>query len=233
MPRRVQRGSGGIVFHVLNRGARRSRLFEEADDYLAFLRVLCEAQARVGMPLLCFALMPNHWHLVVCPVHDGDLPRFMQWLSRTHAQRWQLNRHSVGTGAVYQGRFRASPVQSDGHFLTVCRYVERNPLRAGLVGRVEDWRWSSAWPDPEPGPRPALAAWPIDRPADWLESLNGAEPDRGLDRLRKAIRRQIPFGEVGWGEETATRLGLTPAWRGRGRPPAPSGSRFPCANGRK
>ncbi len=218
MPRRIRHGSGGVVFHALNRGARRARLFEGDDDYSAYLCVLSEAQARVPMRLLSFCVMPNHWHLVLWPDTDDDLSHFMQWLTRTHAQRWQLNRKSVGTGAVYQGRFRAIPVQSDEHLLTVCRYVERNPLRAGLVDRAEHWRWSSAWRGSGAGVRPVISAWPVPRPTDWLERVNGSEADDRLPMLRATIVRQVPFGAADWGAKAAARLGLAPACRGRGRP---------------
>ena len=218
MPRRIQRGGGGVVFHVLNRGARRASLFEDDDDYAAFLRVLSEAQTQSPTRLLCFALMPNHWHLVLWPERDGELSRFMQWLTRTHAQRWQLSRCSVGTGAVYQGRFRAVPVQSDEHLLTVCRYVERNPLRAGLVSRAEHWRWSSAWQGISAEPRPLMSAWPIPRPGNWLEWLNGSEAEAHLRSVRQAIARQTPFGNSEWRTDAAERLGLTSRFQGRGRP---------------
>ena len=90
--------------------------------------------------------MPNHFHLVVRPSGDGDLSRFMRWLTMTHTQRWHAHHHSAGSGHLYQGRFKSFPVQSDEHFYTVCRYVERNALRAGLVERAEQWRWGSLRP---------------------------------------------------------------------------------------
>ncbi|GMQ80089.1 MAG: hypothetical protein BMS9Abin04_030 [Planctomycetia bacterium] len=74
--------------------------------------------------------------LVVWPRKDKDLSRFTGWLTLTHTQRWHAHRHSAGTGHVYQGRFKSFPVQSDEHFLTVCRYVERNALRANLFPRT-------------------------------------------------------------------------------------------------
>ena len=89
--------------------------------------------------------MPNHWHLVLWPRQDRDLSRFMGWLTLTHTQRWHAHRGTGGTGHVYQARFKSFPVQADEHFLTVCRYVERNALRAKLVKRAADWRWCSLW----------------------------------------------------------------------------------------
>ena len=87
---------------------------------------------------------------------------FVRWLTHTHTMRWHAHYHTTGTGHLYQGRFESSPVQTDGHFLTVCRYVERNALRAAnLVERAEDWRWCSLWRRDHPevvGNAPALCA---------------------------------------------------------------------------
>ena len=73
------------------------------------------------------------------PRDDGELSEVMRWITVTHTQRWHAHRHSSGSGPVYQGRFKSFPVQTDEHFLTVARYVERNAVRAGLVGRAEYW----------------------------------------------------------------------------------------------
>src|SRR5580658_3294321 len=89
--------------------------------------------------------MPNHWHLVLKPHEDRELSLFVGWLTLTHTQRWHAHRRDAGSGHVYQGRFKSFPVQADRHFLTVARYVERNPLRANLVASAADWRWSSLW----------------------------------------------------------------------------------------
>jgi hypothetical protein len=87
--------------------------------------------------------MPTHWHLVLWPARDGELTAFCRWLTHTHTMRWHAHYHTAGTGHLYQGRFKAFVVESDEHLATVCRYVERNPLRANLVVRAEQWRWSS------------------------------------------------------------------------------------------
>ncbi len=115
-------------------------LFDKPDDYEAFEQVLEEVVERTGVRVLCNCLMPNHWHLLMWPREDGELSEVMRWLTVTHTQRWHANRHSAGSGPVYQGRFKSFPVQSDEHFLTVARYVERNPVRGRLVARADDWR---------------------------------------------------------------------------------------------
>ena len=94
-------------------------------------------------PLLAYCMMPDHWHLVVSPRKDGELSHYLRWLSVTHTQRWHARRGSAGTGPLYQGRFKSFPVQKDKHFLLVCRYVERNPVRAGLSTKAAGWRWSA------------------------------------------------------------------------------------------
>ena len=120
-------------------------IFTKNEDFNAFERVLEEAVARTGMRLLSYCLLGNHWHLAAWPQEDDELSRFMGWLTPTHTQRWHAHRKSTGSGHVYQGRFKPFPVLDDHHFLTVCRYVERNALHANLVKRAEDWRWSSLY----------------------------------------------------------------------------------------
>ena len=122
------------MFHVLNRGVGRQELFADDGDYAAFERVLAESLERVPVSLLAYCLMPNHWHLVLRPQKDRQLGAFMQLLATTHVRRWQEHRRRVGWGHVYQGRFKSFPIQQDEHFLTACRYVERNALRATWCG---------------------------------------------------------------------------------------------------
>jgi putative transposase len=132
-----------MVFHVLNRGNDRRPIFDDLGDYEAFVRILAETQERSPMRLLAYCLMPNHWHLLLWPERNGQLAAFVQRLTTTHVRRWHLHRHSVGRGHLYQGTYKSFPVQDDAHFYTVCRYVERNALRADLVGRAEEWEWCS------------------------------------------------------------------------------------------
>ena len=132
MGRPKRAADGGLIYHVLNRANARLPIFEKDGDYDAFERILADAVERTGTRLLAYCLMPNHWHLVILPIQDGELSRFTGWLTLTHTQRWHAHRHSTGQGHVYQGRFKSFPIQDDQHFLTVCRYVERNALRANL-----------------------------------------------------------------------------------------------------
>src|SRR5437016_3140771 len=110
-----------MVYHALNRANARMTIFAHDEDYHAFESVLAEAVDRDRMRLLACCLMPNHWHLLFWPAGDGDLSRFVRWLTLTHTQRWHAHHHTAGSGHLYQGRFKSFPVQSDAHFWTVCR----------------------------------------------------------------------------------------------------------------
>ncbi|WP_202802903.1 transposase [Singulisphaera acidiphila] len=144
MARTARASVGGLCYHALNRGNRRETVFHKAGDYDAFLGAMADATARTPLDLLGYCLMSNHFHLVLRPHADGDLSRWMQWLLTAHARRYHRHHHT--TGHVWQGRFKAFPIEADEHLLTVLRYVERNALRAELVVRAEDWRWSSLVP---------------------------------------------------------------------------------------
>jgi putative transposase len=144
MARRTRCPDAGVVFHVLNRAVGRATIFADDADYAAFEKVLAEVTAKIPMRLVSYVLMPNHWHLVVWPSADGQLSRWMQGVTVRHVRRWHAHYHTAGTGPVYQWRYKTFPVQEDDHYFTVCRYVERNPLRAGLCRHAADWPWSSA-----------------------------------------------------------------------------------------
>jgi putative transposase len=221
MGRPLRASDANYVYHALNRANGRLPLFEKDADYEAFLRVLAEACERVPVRLLSYCVMPNHWHLVLWPRRDGDLSRFVGWLTLTHTQRWHAHRHSTGTGHVYQGRFKSFPVEEDDHFLTLCRYAERNPLRARLVRQAEDWRWSSLWQRATgtTDNRPPLADWPVPRPRRWTAIVNAAQTQAEEEALRLAIQRGRPVGGEAWVARAAKRLGLEGTLRPRGRPP--------------
>jgi putative transposase len=215
-----EKNAGGLVYHVLNRASARLSIFETDEDYAAFERVLEEAVMRVDMRLLAYCVIPNHWHLVVWPRADGDLSKFVGWLTLTHTQGWHAHRRSVGCGHLYQGRFKSFLVEEDEHFLTVCRYAERNSLRAGLCPRAEDWRWSSLcrWVSGDAEAGRILSAWPVERPQDWMRWVNRPQTEAELERLRRSARRGQPFGSDAWTEQMVERFGLESTLRPPGRP---------------
>lgn len=216
MPRTARASVGDVCYHVINRGNGRSCVFHKQADYAAFVELIGEACARRPMRVLAYALMPNHFHLVLFPNHDGDLSRWMQWLMTAHVRR---HHRQYGTsGHVWQGRFKAFPIQRDEHLLTVMAYVERNPLRAGLVQRAEDWPWSSLRLWMSKSPPAFLNDGPVDRPRAWLREVNRTESDAQLAVLRRCVYRGAPFGTPSWTRRAAIRLGLESAIHPRGRP---------------
>jgi putative transposase len=220
MPRRLRNAIGGTVFHVLNRAVGRGTLFEDEADFLAMERVIERTHKRLPMRILSYCLMNNHWHMVVWPKHDGDLSEFMRLLTVTHTQRWHAHHHSSGTGPLYQGRFKSFPVQTDGHVLTVCRYVERNSVRANMVESAGEWLWSSPGKRRQgriPGWLMPMDIWPVEVPSEWSRWVNRAESAAELEALRRSVKRGCPFGDDRWQERTARKLSLESTLRPRGR----------------
>lgn len=207
-----------MVFHILNRGVGRRDLFDKADDFEAFERVLKETLRLRVMRVCAYCWMPNHWHSVLWPEHDGDLPAFMQQLTNTHVKRWKEHRHETGYGPLYQGRYKSFPVQTEDYFYQVIRYVERNALRANLVERAEQWRWSSLCPGRRESHSEILAAWPLPRPANWIDMVNEPQTEAELQALRHCVQRGTPLGAEDWVVATTGRLGLEASLRPRGRP---------------
>ncbi len=214
MPRTARASVGGLCYHVINRGNARAEVFRKPEDYAAFRDLLQEATARVRMRVLAYCLMPNHFHLALWLRGDGDLSRFMQWLLTAHVRRY--HRHYQSNGHVWQGRFKAFPIQQDEHLLTVLRYIERNPLRAGLVARAEDWLWASL------RERAGQEAWlhpsPVRGPADWVGWVNAPMTDAEVEALRRSVNRGTPYRSAAWVHQTARRLGLEASLNPRGRP---------------
>jgi putative transposase len=214
MPRNPRSSLGGYCYHVLNRGNGRRTIFHKDGDFRAFVKLLREAGARTPVRLLSYCLMPNHFHLALWPQADGDLSAYMMWLCTAHVRRYHQHYHS--SGHVYQGRFRSFPIQEDDHLLTVLRYIERNPVRAGLIERAQDWPWSSA--APARGGAPLLDPGPVPRPAGWLEYVDAPQTEAEVEALRECIRRRRPYGDAAWVERAARQLGLEASLRPRGRP---------------
>jgi putative transposase len=130
MPRRARIAPGEIVYHVLNRANARSELFHKPEDYSAFERVMISAMQRTPIRLLAYRLMPNHWHMVLLPMKDGEMTGFLRSFTITHSQCLHAHRHTTGYGHIYQGRFKSFPIEQDESLLNLLWYVERNALRA-------------------------------------------------------------------------------------------------------
>jgi putative transposase len=209
-----------LVYHVLNRSVGKMKMFRQDKDFEAFESLLVGAHQRLPLRLLAYCVMGTHWHFVAWPREDGELTAFVRWLTHTHAMRWRVAHHTVGYGHLYRGRFKSFPVERDEHLLTVCRYVERNALTAGLVLRAELWRWGSLWAR-QAGPaslRTILSPGPVDRPANWLGQVNASLTGKELSQLRPCLDRGQPLGSARWFKRMVPHLGLEHTVRPEGRP---------------
>jgi putative transposase len=220
MPRIARSTPGGFVYHVLNRTVAGLPLFRKEADFEAFQRIMIEAHSRFPLRILAWCLMRNHWHFVVWPRDEGEVTDYFRWLSHTHAMRWHVAHNTVGRGHLYQGRFKAFPVQEDEHFYTLCRYVERNALKAQAVERAEDWRWGSLWAWRKGSERlkALLSDWPVPRPRNWTALVNQPLKDEDTESVQISIARNRPLGGERWQEAQAKRLGLMHTMRNEGRP---------------
>jgi putative transposase len=213
---------GGYAYHILNRGNGRLRLFKKDADFAAFEAVVAEAHQRMALRILGYVVMGNHWHFVVWPRRDeGKLvSEFFRWLSVTHAQRWHAHHGTSGMGHVYQGRFKSFPVAADEHLLSLLRYVERNPLRAGMVRSAEQWRWGSLYRRVfgEEQCGQLLTVPPVALGAAWLAKVNKPQSEAELAAIRRCANRGQPYGNERWVTKITVQLGLEHSVRPRGRP---------------
>ena len=208
------------MYHVLNRGVGKNKLFFKDEDYLAFERVIEETLEKRAMRILSYCLMPNHWHFVLWPENDGDLGSFMQRLTVTHVTRWQKHYNMVGYGHVYQSRYKSFPVESEDYFYQVMRYVERNALRSNLVAKSEQWQYGSLWINQfgTAKHKAMLSKWPLPRPRKWVAYVNEPASEEELKALRRSCVRGAPYGSQEWVQKTAKKLGLESTLRRPGRP---------------
>ena len=168
------------------------------------------------MRILAACVMPNHFHLVLWPRAGSDLSAYMRWLMNTHVRRYHEHYGTTGHGHVYQGRFKNFVVQSDAHLYNVLRYVEANPVRANLVSDARLWRWSSAGFRFTPDGRSYLTDWPLPRPANWGDYVNGTMAPDELRRIQLSVRKGTPYGEASWVRHMVRLHGLQSTVRTRG-----------------
>ena len=219
MPRIIRVDIKDELYHVINRANARLPIFFNEKDYELFEAVLELAKEKFDMRILAYCLMPNHFHLILHPRQDGDLQKFMQWLTLTHTQRWHSQNKTIGTGHLYQGRYKSFLIQKDDHLLTVIRYVERNPLRAKLVTNTKNWNFSSLSRRLSGSElkKALLSKWPIDEPKNYLNFVNTPMTSEETDAIRYSVNRGKPFGRDGWSDKIIRKYGLVATVRSRGR----------------
>lgn len=143
MPRPLRRIPDNSVVHIVNRGNDRRQLFFNPLDYEEFLSLMRWAKSHEPVRLVAYVVMPNHWHFVIWVQSGTQVSRFMHRLTFAHAARVRVQTDTLGEGHIYQDRFHAFLVDGEQRYLRLVRYVEANPIRAGLVRRAQDWQWSS------------------------------------------------------------------------------------------
>ncbi len=220
MGRPKRSDAGGYCYHMLNRANLRATIFHKPADFDAFEKILDEALDQYEIDLFAYCLMPNHYHLLVRPRTDGIMARFGQYVGLTHTQRYHAHYHTTGQGHLYQGRYKSFPVQSDEHFLTVARYVERNAYAAKLCQQPEQWTYGSLyhWTQRTTASKTRLSSWPIRRRSDWAEHVAMDFSKAERQKLDWSARRGVPFGDEGWVESVARKFDLESTMRPRGRP---------------
>ena len=187
MPRARRYAPPSSVVHAVNRGNEKRRLFEHPSDYDAFLDLMSWAKERCPVRILGYCLMPNHWHLVLSPIADGGVGRYLHRVCTTHAVRLRGRTGTIGFGHVYQQRYHATLVDSERYFYEVLRYVEANASRAGLVPQASEWPWSSLH-ERISGGRGLLDTPPLMLPTRWRELV-----EQGMDaETLAAIRGTYP-----------------------------------------
>jgi len=216
MPRVARGLVDGFTYHVLNRGNAKQIVFHKEKDYAAFVSLMKEANVRLPISIYAYCLMPNHFHLVVMPQKGEHLSIWMQWLMTSHVRRY--HGHYGTSGHIWQGRFKSFIVKQDEHLLNVLRYVEANPVRAGVVKSAKDWQWSSHRMRIEGTQSALLSTLPIELPHDWGRLVDESLAIADLEKLRKSVRRQTPYGDLFWQTEICKKLGLESTTRSRGRP---------------
>jgi len=130
----------GALYHVLSRGNERRDIFQDEKDLRMFLKALGEMAQRFDLEIHAYVLMPNHYHLLV-KTNRANLSKSLHWFGTTYTTRFNV-RHSR-SGHLFQGRFKSFLVENDAYLLQLSCYIHRNPLRAGIVKRLMDYRWSS------------------------------------------------------------------------------------------
>ncbi len=224
MPRPLRPIADGLIYHVINRGNNRQAVFRKAGDFQAFLDALANLKERKPFDLFGYCLLKNHFHLLIRPL-ETTISRLVQSLLVSHTQRYHKHHHSGGH--VWQGRFKSPIVQDDEHVLTVLRYIEANPLRAGIVADAGDYRWSSyrvhGLGETSELVSPLVTYDRLSpsravRRRKWAEKVHQPLKEALAGAVRRSVETGLPYGDQSWVTRLASKLNLDLTIRPRGRP---------------
>ncbi len=220
MPRSNRLTVGNIVYHCMNRSSGGFKIFKKNGDYAFFESLLEEGKELIGMRILAYCIMPNHWHLLLYPKRDEDLSSFMHWITTSHVRNYREITNSVGRGHLYQGSYKSFPVDTELYLQTVIKYIEQNPIRSGLVGDIKEWRWSSLWRR-EYGTddsKKILSKLPTELSPDYVKTIDSSLDKEKYEKIKCSIKRGRPFGPSEWVDDIVKKYGLESTVRRRGRP---------------
>lgn len=220
MPRQARVAVGDEIYHVINRSNGRVRIFHNDSDYQHFESLLLEAKELTSMRILAYCIMPNHFHLVLYPRKDNDMSEFMRWLTTTHVRQRRVETGSVGFGHLYQGTYKSFPVEQDKYLIDIIRYVEQNPLRAKLVKKAENWKYSSLYSRlyGTNVQKKILDELITELPKNYLKLVNEIYNEEKISTLRQLVNKCTPYGSEGWVTGMVKRYNLIGTTRNSGRP---------------
>jgi putative transposase len=199
--------AAGLPHHVTQRGNRRQPVFFGPDDYAAYRTLLAEGCRAAGVAIWAYCLMPNHVHLILVPRDADGLRAALGEAHRRYTRH--INLREGWRGYLWQGRFASFPMD-EPHLLACARYVELNPVRAKLVRRASDWRWSSARAHLAGGDDGLVAARPLlDRAPDWRDFLAEGLSEAEHQAIQSAERTGRPLGAPRFIARLEKRLGRT------------------------
>ncbi|MEJ0086984.1 MAG: transposase [Pseudomonadota bacterium] len=226
MPRKSRIAVANLPHHIVQRGHRRNAVFFNDVDRNDYLGTLAECRAALQLKIYAYCLMSNHVHLVVDPGDDAtNISTLMKRAAGRHSRR--LNSRNAWSGSLWESRFKCSPIDSDRYLLACCRYVDQNPVRAKLVSRPQEYRWSSyraragltscAFLDIDPVLF-ALAATPERRHELYKKLAAAPVDDSELQMIRGSVQRNQLTGEEDFVEAVDRKFGMRVSNRMRGRP---------------
>lgn len=216
----------GHAHHVLQRGHSRQAIFLGDQDRLAYLDALREAAANLRVAVHGYVLLDDHVHLLITPPEPAALGQLMQALGRRYVAAF--NRRHGRSGTLWEGRFRATVLEPQPHVLGCLRYIEQNPVRAGLAAHAADWPWSSAAHhlgrrrDPvitEPGPWWSLGNTPFDREHAWRALLEDPLVPHNVAQYTASVLKGWVLGSGAFLAEIGAQTDRPLQARPRGRPP--------------
>ncbi|MCB1384587.1 MAG: transposase [Nitratireductor sp.] len=206
MPRLARLVVPGLPHHVTQRGNRRERVFFSDEDYRIYRDLIFESAEKSACAIWCWCLMPNHVHFILVPSDENGLRKTFAEAHRQYTRR--INLRLAITGHLWQGRF-GSVVMDEAHLYHAARYVSLNPVRAGLVAKPQDWRWSSVRDHLEGRSWRAFDANAVlERYGDFAAFLGMPERDADYVDLRKAENSGRPLGSKPWVGQLERHLGL-------------------------